>query len=270
MKYLRRHISLIFALVSMLCGFWLYDTIGKLTESYEAKLAKEYSIIAVSSDKITDDTFKRSSYLISSVEQIDAAPFFLQYSEDLSPEIYEQLKNSIPSFYRIRLYRYPSPDELTKVNAALKGLHGMLRVESFAKNQKTVSNTLEAFKNGVMVYSIIVLVFNVLLFAKFMEVWRYEHSSRMQIMAIFGAPMWMRSAVLFRMAFIDSIIAVLITIAIAYYASVAPEVAGFLASFGLVGGVSFEPEKIAMYLSGLAFGVSLFSVSTVAFRRLEH
>ena len=127
----------------MLFGFWLYDTVGKLTDSYETKLAKEYSIVVVSSDKITDDTFKRSSYLISSIEQIDAAPFFLQYSEDLSPEIYEQLKNSIPSFYRIRLYRYPSPDELTKVNAALKGLPGMLRVESFAKNQKTVSNTLE-------------------------------------------------------------------------------------------------------------------------------
>lgn len=254
----------------MLFGFWLYDTVGKLTDSYETKLAKEYSIVVVSSDKITDDTFKRSSYLISSIEQIDAAPFFLQYSEDLSPEIYEQLKNSIPSFYRIRLYRYPSPDELTKVNAALKGLPGMLRVESFAKNQKTVSNTLEAFKNGAMAYSVIVLVFNILLFAKFMEVWRYEHNSRMQIMAVFGAPLWMRSAVLFRMALLDSIVAVAITLGIAYYASISPEVAEFLASFGLVGGVSFEPEKSALYLSGLAFGVSLFSVSTVAFRRLGH
>ena len=41
---------------------------------------------------------------------------------------------------------------------------------------------------------------------KQIEIWKFEHSDRMEIMAFLGAPAWMRNGILFRLAFIDSII----------------------------------------------------------------
>ncbi len=269
MKYLKSHVSLIFSLIALLFSYQLYLTINALTASYETKLAKEYSIVAVSSQKIAPETFKRVSYLIDSSEEINATPFFSGFSSDLAPEVYEQLKQSLPSFYRIKLKKYPDADELKSVNSSIKKLSGIIKVESFARTQNAISNLLNAFKSGVIAYLVVVFVFNLLLFVKFMEVWRFEHMTRMKIMAIFGAPVWMRSVVLIKMAIIDSFFAVGITIGVFFYLSGSPDVAAYLKSIGIDGGMYFDIKESLMHLSILSLGVSLFSVSMVAFRRLE-
>lgn len=269
MKYLKSHITLIFSLVALLFSYQLYVTIGELTASYEKKLANEYSIVAISSQKISQESFKKSYYLVASAEEIDAKPFFEGFSKDLAPEVYQQLQSSLPSFYRIKLSAYPTKEELSAVAESIKSLRGVLRVESFARTQNSISNLLDAFKSGIVAYLGIVFVFNLLLFVKFMEVWRFEHMSRMQIMAIFGAPVWMRSVVLIKMAVVDSFFAVLITVGLFYYLSVSPEAVEYLKSIGLEGSVPFDIEQSVLHLGALSMGVSLFAVSMVAFRRLE-
>lgn len=269
MKYLKSHISLIFSLVALLLSYQLYLSISALTASYEKKLAKEYSIVAVSSQKITPETFKRVSYLIDSSEEINASPFFAGFSSDLAPEVYDQLKQSLPSFYRVKLKKYPSADELKSVTTSIKTLKGIIKVESFARTQNSIYNLLDSFKSGVILYLVIVFVFNLLLFVKFMEVWRFEHMTRMKIMAIFGAPVWMRSVVLIKMAIIDSFFAIAITMGVFFYLSMSPDVAAYLKSVGLDDGMYFNFQESLIHLSILSLGVSLFSVSMVAFRRLE-
>lgn len=269
MKYLKSHITLIFSLVALLFSFQLFMTVEALTDSYEKKLASEYSIVAVSTQKISEVSFKRASHLVSSAEEINAQPFFSGFSSDLAPEVYEQLQNSLPSFYRIKLSKYPSKDELESVSKSIKHLRGVIKVESFSRTQNAISNLLDAFKAGISAYLAVVFVFNILLFVKFMEVWRFEHISRMQIMAIFGAPVWMRSVVLIKMAIVDSFFAVVITIGVFYYLSISPDVALYLKSIGLEGNLRFVPEESILHLSALSLGVSLFAVSMVAFRRLE-
>jgi len=56
-----------------------------------------------------------------------------------------------------------------------------------------------------------------LLIIKQMEVWQLAHKNRMQIMEIFGAPLMLRSGVLFKMAFIDAIISTILTFVIFAY-----------------------------------------------------
>jgi cell division transport system permease protein len=269
MKYLKSHITLIFSLVALLFSYQLYLTVSDLADKYEHKLANEYSIVAVSTQKIEERTFKHGSYLVASAEEIDAQPFFAGFSNDLAPEVYEQLKTSLPSFYRIKLNKYPSKEELVLVTKSLKSLRGVIKVESFARTQNAIANLLDAFKSGVSAYLAVVFVFNILLFIKFMEVWRFEHISRMQIMAIFGAPVWMRSIVLIKMALVDSFFAVAITIGAFYYLSISPDAALYLKSIGLDGGIYFDIKESLIHLGALALGVSLFAVSMVAFRRLE-
>ena len=40
-----------------------------------------------------------------------------------------------------------------------------------------------------------------------MRIWQFQHQERMNIMALFGAPVMLRSAVLFRLAIMDALIA---------------------------------------------------------------
>jgi cell division transport system permease protein len=50
-----------------------------------------------------------------------------------------------------------------------------------------------------------------------MEIWKYAHKERMQVMEIFGAPLMLRSGILFKVAIVDAFIATLLTSAIFLY-----------------------------------------------------
>ena len=50
-----------------------------------------------------------------------------------------------------------------------------------------------------------------------MEIWKYAHQERMQVMEIFGAPLMLRSGVLFRIAVVDAFIATLLTSGVFFY-----------------------------------------------------
>ena len=50
------------------------------------------------------------------------------------------------------------------------------------------------------------MVVTIFLIAKEMRIWQFKHSERMNIMGLFGAPVWLRSAVLFRLAIVDLIV----------------------------------------------------------------
>ena len=54
-------------------------------------------------------------------------------------------------------------------------------------------------------------VVSLFLIIKQMEIWKYSHKERMQVMEIFGAPLMLRSGVLFKVAVIDAFIAALLT-----------------------------------------------------------
>ena len=58
-----------------------------------------------------------------------------------------------------------------------------------------------------------------LLIFKELRIWQFKHSERMNIMGLFGAPVWLRSAVLFRLAIVDAIIASILAFGLFVYIS---------------------------------------------------
>ena len=60
-------------------------------------------------------------------------------------------------------------------------------------------------------------IVSLFLIIKQMEIWKYAHKERMQVMEIFGAPLMLRSGVLFRVAFVDAIFATIFVSAIFFY-----------------------------------------------------
>ena len=98
-----------------------------------------------------------------------------------------------------------------------------------------------------------------LLIVRQMEVWRFEHSDRMSIMSIFGAPVWLRSAVLYRLAFVDSIISVLIVGGLFYYLSADSGLSKALVDIGLPN-VGYDIIGATLKLFGLSLLISVGSV----------
>ena len=54
-------------------------------------------------------------------------------------------------------------------------------------------------------------VVSLFLIIKQMEIWKYAHKQRMQVMEIFGAPLMLRSGVLFKVAIMDALFATIFT-----------------------------------------------------------
>ena len=54
-------------------------------------------------------------------------------------------------------------------------------------------------------------IVSLFLIIKQMEIWKYAHKERMQVMEIFGAPLMLRSGVLFKVAILDAFIATFLT-----------------------------------------------------------
>ncbi len=256
-------------MMALLVSYQLYMTVVGLTQNYEDKLNKDYAIIAVSSIPLMEKELKSDYSIIKSLEPIDAMPYLSYMQKDLTTENYDLLKNSLPLFFKIKLYKYPSKEELSIVERIVKGKKGIIRVETFTKSQNAISSILDTFKVGTIGYLSIVFVLNILLFIKFMEVWRHEHINRMQVMSLFGAPVWMRSVILVKMAAFDSIIAICLTLAIFYFLSISPDVSAYINSLGLGRILPFNPMKSLKDFSIICMCVSFFSVSFVAFRRLN-
>jgi cell division transport system permease protein len=269
MNSIKSHFSLIFALLALLVSYQLYLTVVGLAKNYEDTLNRDYAVIAVSSVPIDMGELKKDFSIIKSVERIDAMPYLSYMQKDLSAENYSMLKESLPGFFKIKLYKYPSKEELSIIEKILKNKKGVLRVETFTKSQNALSNLLDTFKAGAIGYLVVVFSLNILLFTKFMEVWRYEHINRMQVMALYGAPVWMRSVILVKMAIFDSILAIILALGVFYGLSISPDVAHYIGSLGLGESLPFDWARSLKDFSAICMAVSFVSVSFVAFRRLD-
>jgi cell division transport system permease protein len=107
-----------------------------------------------------------------------------------------------------------------------------------------------------------------LMIVRQMEVWRFEHSKRIGIMAIFGAPLLLRSAALFRLAFADSFCSSLIAGGLFYYLSADSTIKNLLSEVGL-GGIRYDPFLSSLTLFGAALAISLSGVLFVILKAEE-
>ena len=80
------------------------------------------------------------------------------------------------------------------------------KVETFAKTHTKVYRVFVLLKSVSFLFSAFILIVSLLLMFKQMRIWLLEHKERMTIMSLFGAPFWMKSAMLYRLAIVDSFV----------------------------------------------------------------
>jgi cell division transport system permease protein len=142
------------------------------------------------------------------------------------------------------------------------------RVEDFAKSHDTLYKLLLLFKSVVVLFAIAVFAVTSLLVMKEMRIWQFQHNERMSIMAMFGAPVWMRSAVLFRLSIVDAIIASLLAIATFTYADITEVGSEQLKSIG-VDILLFDPLNDSILIIGVALSLSIILATLIVIGHKE-
>ncbi len=212
MKSFKNHLSLVTALFSILFTIQIFIAVDRAIDSYEAELSKNYSIIVVASRSIKEDKFKAAHPIILKSEPVSVDDVLKRLTKDMKQKNIDLLKITLPKFYRISLKNYPSPTQIKSLNRALVKVLYVTKVESFSQTHDTLYNLLILMKYIVLILAIAILIVTSLLIIKEMRIWQFQHMDRMNIMALFGAPVWMRSAVLFRLVIVDAVLSSLLVI----------------------------------------------------------
>ena len=262
---LKNHISLIFALIVMLLSIQSIKTLNQLSSDYEQKITNSYSIVIVSYSKITLKTLQKLYPHIKNVQEISPQKVIDSIKGGISAANLALLKTSLPKFYRIKLDFYPSDKELQDLKKILKKDKNITKIESFSKTQSIIYKMLVLNKLIIFVFAIMIFLIAALLVVRQMEIWRLRHNERMKIMAIFGAPLWLRSAVLFRLCIVDSILASVLVSGFFYYLSSSADIKLYLSELG-IGSVGFELGSGFFMLFVMALAISLLSVSYVVIK----
>lgn len=268
MTSFKHHLSFILPLMAFLISFQFLFSLDRVSKEYEKSINNGYSIIIATLKEPDFKKLKSASDLIDSIEEISPDIFLKKLENNFSPANLALLKVSLPKFYRIKLSSFPSSKALEKIESKLKQNDNIKRVETYAQTHREIFSLLQMIGKIITLFTVLITGTVVLLVVKQIEVWRFEHYERMEVMALFGAPYWMRSATLFKLAFIDSIISVALVGGIFFYIQNSGDLIAFL-DFMMIDNISFYPVGDIVTQLGLAFAVSFGSVFFVIIRQKE-
>ncbi|MGM9997661.1 cell division protein FtsX [Campylobacter lanienae] len=262
MRSFKSHISVIFPLVILLFAIEFSLMLGKFVSDYEFKMTSDYNIIIVSEIELNDNMLIPIIPTFASLATLDANLILNRLKNDISAKNISVLKSILPKFYSLKLTNFPSKDAMVNIKANLSKIQGVKRVETFSKTHDQVYNMLILSKNIADYFAILVGLLGLVLVFKQMRIWLYEHKRRVEIMTLFGAPYWLKSAMLYKLSIIDSIIAT--TLVVIFYA-IFPALPSFKSAIFAVG---FDQPNLnllsdATILFGVSIGVSIIAVSLV-------
>jgi len=268
MRSLRSHFSLITALFSILITLQLFLSLERVITAYEAALGDNYGIVVVSDTNLTLPFFQKIDADIKSVEPLSPKHMLQTLQQHAGGAGLNLMELNLPHFYRVRLSHFIPPDEARLLGQKLQGESAVQRVETFAQQHDTVYRLLQLFKGVVLLLAGVLFLVTSLLILKEMRLWQFQHRERMNIMALFGAPVWLRSAVLFRLAIVDAVIASLLStaafFAVGYYGWV-----DRLLTLVQIDVALFDPMRDVPLLFGVAVGLSILLASMIVMGHKE-
>jgi cell division transport system permease protein len=152
--------------------------------------------------------------MVKSITELDTTEVLSRLKNDVSLSNIELLQKSMPKFYTLKLDKFPSSSVSNLLKKELLNISSITKVEVFAKTYNKIYYVLKLMKSIVCVFVAFVAVTSLLLVLKQTQIWTYEHQERISVMNLFGASFWTKSAVLYKSAVMDSIIAVLLTVGV--------------------------------------------------------
>jgi len=211
MKFIKNHLMFILPLMAILLGVEFYLVFDRTTDSYEKGLTEGYSMLVVTNEPASLETFQGLNAHISSSEKIKREGIVSEIAKGVSKDASKEILGALPHFYSVRLDSYLGTASLDKIKKDLESHANVKSVETFGSSYSSSYRLFSFIKLSLKIFIVFMAVVSLFLIIKQMEIWKYAHKQRMQVMEIFGAPLMLRSGVLFKVAIIDAILATLFT-----------------------------------------------------------
>ena len=256
MKSFKNHLSLVIALLSILFSLQVFIIVERAIDAYKENLAQNYSLVVVAQKPLKIPTLLKANELIQTMDEISPDSVIKKLNSGISKQNIELLKLTLPKFYKLKLKHYPSTTELNTLTKSLLKTQTIVKVETFSKTHDTTYKLLLLFKTVITVFAFTVLIVTVLLIFKELRIWQFKHNERMSIMGLFGAPVWMRSAVLFRLAIVDAFIASILAFILFSYLSAMPWVQEQFSTIG-IDVVVFDQVYDFLIMLGISISVAI-------------
>jgi cell division transport system permease protein len=203
--------------MAILLGVEFYLVFNRTTDSYEKRLTEGYTMLVVSKKPIKLESFQKLNKHITTAQPIERANIISKVLKGVSRSSAEEILSELPYFYNLGLDAYLKTSELEKIKHDLETNQNIKRVETFGTSYSSSYRLFTFVKFTLKVFIIFMGVVSLFLIIKQMEIWKYAHKERMQVMEIFGAPLMLRSGVLFRVALIDAMFATILVSGIFFY-----------------------------------------------------
>jgi cell division transport system permease protein len=207
----------ILPLMAILLGIEFYLVFDRTTDSYEKGLKEGYTMLVVTKKPVSLEKLKRLNGHISSAETIKREQIVSEVAQGVSPQSKKEILAALPYFYNVGLDSYLGTRALEKIKKDLEKDPDIKRVETFGSSYSSAYRLFSFIKFLLKVFIGFMGIVSLFLIIKQMEIWKYAHKERMQVMEIFGAPLMLRSGVLFKVAIFDAFIATLFVSGIFFY-----------------------------------------------------
>ena len=268
MKSIKNHLSLVIALLSILFSIQVFIIVDRSIDSYKVNLANNYSVVVVSKKKLNSVDIISENKIVEDISKLEPDSVIKKLNTGMTVKNIELLKLTLPKFYKITLTHYPTPKEIDRLTKNLLSNKLITKVENFSHNHDTTYKLLLLFKSVITVFAISILIVTTLLIFKELRIWQFKHNERMSIMGLFGAPTWLRSAVLFRLSIVDALIASALAFVLFSYMASSQWI---LSQFDYIGIriVIFDPLYDFLMLLSVAIFLSIMLASLIVLGHKE-
>lgn len=211
MKFIKRHISLIFPLVAILLGLEFFIVFDRTTDTFEKSLKNGYTMMVVAKEEMSIDDFKAWDSHVERVEELEKSKILSRANLDTTSAKSKSFEAFLPNFYSVKLDSYLTVEALDDVKQNLSKSSNILRIETFNSVYQSQYELFSFIEFSFHTFILFMTIIGFFLIVKQMEVWNFLHSQRMKVMEIFGASLFLRSKVLINMALIDAVLSAIVT-----------------------------------------------------------
>ncbi len=216
MKFIKRHVSLIFPMVAILLGLEFFIVFDRTTKNYEESLKESYAMLVVATEEMSIDDFQSWDKRVFKVAEIEKSKIIDRVDNTFKDALKSNLDEQMPNFYSIKLNSYLNNRALEQVKQNFLKDDKITRVETFDTLHRSNYGLFSFIKFAFGTFILFMTIIGFFLIVKQMEVWNFLHSQRMKVMDIFGASLFLRSKILINMAFVDAILSAILASGVFY------------------------------------------------------
>jgi len=268
MKSIKSHISLLLPLLTILFGLQFVLSFDRVVSFFEKRLTQQYTMVIAAKAKLDTQEVAKSIKFVDKLEPISKESIISRFSQNLPQDLVKNIEKDLPFFYTVKLEHFLGSSELDSVIKDLVKNSDIVNVESFKANHNQTYELLKLVQFAFELFVSVLTLISFMLVYKQIVVWELEHSERMQIMALFGAPLMLQSGVLFKLGFIDAILAAIMISALFYFAKDMQSVLDALMILDIDAQLLFMPSDFFLLL-GFAFATVFLAVSLVILNSKE-